>query len=399
MPVLRRVLIFILVMLLLGVGLGWLVLRTRPAWQGILAQLRPPASSAAGKRLDIRPIEEEPAATSGLPLEQAVAGLDFQHDAAAFHTFQVILQSRLRGGRFDELEAFAGRAREGRRRFPGGAWVLCRFVEDLGSPPGGEDRPDGDWLAYMARLQDWMRHAPASLAAREAYAEALTNFAWKARGSGWASSVTEAGWARFRERLAQAREVLEAVPPARRTCPMWYRVMLTVALGQGWKRPAYDRLFGDAVAVEPRFQHFYTARAYSLLPRWYGEAGDWERFLEQSADSLGGEAGDALYYDIAMAQSDYFEGYEFYRCHPVSWPRMKRGFEAIERTHGVTDGMLHAFCRQSGWNLDRPTALALLRRIGDGWDAEAWGTRANLDNFKDWAYQRGKYAPEAAKTP
>lgn len=392
MPILRRILILVLAVLVLGAGVGLVMGQYIKRWSSARTAQTKPTPSSRPARLDIRPIEEEAPATASLPLEAALAQLDFERDPKAFHAFQVIVQARLHRDRFEELEAFAEKARAEKLRFPGGGWKLYNLIRDLGRYQGGRDRPDADWLDHMRHIQDWMRRFPDSLTAREAYAEALTGFAWKARGSGWASTVTPEGWELFRQRLREARTTLEQIPPARRRCPMWYRVMLTVALGQSWERAEYDQLFREAVRVEPAFQHFHTARAYSLLPRWHGEEGDWERFMEESADAAGGEAGDALYYAVALAQTEFYEESKFYREHKVSWPRVKRGFAAIERAHGMDNASLHTFCRQSGLNVDRPTALAILQRLGEDCNEEVWGTRATLDDFKDWAHQRGKYA-------
>jgi hypothetical protein len=143
--------------------------------------------------------------------------------------------------------------------------------------------------------------------------------------------------------------------------------------------------------VEPLFQHIYTARAYSLLPRWHGEKGDWEAFAKESADRLGGESGDAMYYYICASLTDYYPEIEFFKKTQASWSRMKRGFASIERHSGLNQTQLNTYCRLCGPADDRPEAIKTLTRLGDDWDHGVWGNKATFEDFEDWANKRGKY--------
>ncbi len=393
MSVARRLFILAAVVILVGLTGGWLTgLALKRIHDLLPAVTKQPAEKPAPKKqLDIRQIMEEGADTATQPLAQVLDNLDYTQDASAFKTYHLVVQSRLRKEGFEELEQYATKVRSDKARFPGGEWKIQRFITTLSKYPGGTDRPDSDWLSHMTYFQSWMKQFPNSITARVAYANALTDYAWKARGSGWASTVEEDGWKRFRERLQQARKVLEELPVARRTCPTWHRAMLTVALGQSWERGEYDQLVQDAIRLEPLFQPVYTARAYSLLPRWHGKEGDWETFAKENADKIGGEAGDALYYYIAVSLRDFYSEDEFFKKTRVSWPRMKRGFAAIEHQSGLNQTQLNTYCRICGVADDRPEALKILGRLGDNWDKDAWGTKATFDDFQDWANKRGKY--------
>jgi hypothetical protein len=71
--------------------------------------------------------------------------------------------------------------------------------------------------------------------------------------------------------------------------------MQFVALGEGWNLAAYDKVFNEAVAFESTYTYFYNNKVMYLLPRWFGQEGDWQKFAAQSADKMGSEAGDILY--------------------------------------------------------------------------------------------------------
>ena len=69
-----------------------------------------------------------------------------------------------------------------------------------------------------------------------------------------------------------------------------------------------------------------------ILARWIvgavGEPGDVERFAEEVADQRGGEDGDMLYMFIVRRMAEADGKAKFFDYAEVSWPRMKRGFEA-----------------------------------------------------------------------
>ncbi len=95
---------------------------------------------------------------------------------------------------FDGLEKIAGRMRDNRLRFANGNWQLDDFYNTLMLAADVYKWPEEK---YMSILQEWIEQYPGSITPRVALAEALTEYGWRARGSGWASEVTEEGRAKF----------------------------------------------------------------------------------------------------------------------------------------------------------------------------------------------------------
>src|SRR5256885_14723409 len=87
---------------------------------------------------------------------------------------------------------------------------------------------------------------PRSITAHVAHADFLTDYAWHARGSGFANTVTKEGWRLFSERLAKAQQLLDESVDFEPKCPMWWLARMTLARGQSWSWDDYERLFQEA---------------------------------------------------------------------------------------------------------------------------------------------------------
>jgi hypothetical protein len=105
---------------------------------------------------------------------------------------------------FDQLDKVAREARATKARFSGGVWKLFTFYEALSDPIVGDEATDADWTLHIENLKAWSAAHPQSAAARIALAETYIKFSYKARGSGYASTVSESGWKLQAERTALA---------------------------------------------------------------------------------------------------------------------------------------------------------------------------------------------------
>lgn len=86
------------------------------------------------------------------------------------------------------------------------------------------------WQLHDRIHQEWIAAQPASITARVAYAGFQTEYAWKARGSDYANKVTAEGWRLFEQRLASARDILVKARELPEKDPVWWSMMLKVAL-------------------------------------------------------------------------------------------------------------------------------------------------------------------------
>ena len=295
------------------------------------------------------------------------------------------IRAELNRSHFAALDAVSEDLLRTKARFPGGAWKLAAFYEALGDPSDRGTASEEDWQKHLLLLRVWKVQRRQSAASAIGLGVAWRNYAWVARGSGRSTTVTDEGQKLFKERLNLASKALTDAKPIASRNPHWHSALLAVALGQGWSRPGFEALFEEGVALEPLYTPLYTRMATYLLPRWYGEEGDWERFAGEATTRVGGRQGSALYSYIAAHISELFRGDAFFKENNVSWPRIRQAFIDREALYGVSIDSLNRYALMAGNANDRRTSRPLFVRIGEAWDSEVWEERTRFDKYRLWA--------------
>ena len=267
-----------------------------------------------------------------------------------------------------------------KERFGDGSWKIARFYEALEAP--AREEPESVWQAKIQAYKDWSAGNLQSFTARIAYADFLTHYAWHARGSGYINTVTKDGYQQFEERLAVARRVLEGTKTIKEKDPYAWKVALTVALGQGWSRSEYDTLVESGRRFEPEFWYCDRARAYSMLPRWYGKEGDWEVFALAASQRPKG-AGVEGYARIAFGMKDYYRN--IFKESEVSWPKVREGVRLVVQKYpdsvtALSEGASLALLAE-----DRATAKELFERLGLRYQPGYWNGSEHFLECYRWA--------------
>lgn len=291
------------------------------------------------------------------------------------------VRQKLMDGDFDWLEKTASELRASKEKFPGGRWKLASFYSGLSEL--NTQAPDDIWDLQLGILKKWLGVKPNSITAHVALASFNVNYAWKARGTGYANSVTSEGFQSMEIRLQQAEALLNAAQKLPDKCPEWYVTMQSIALGQGWEMNRYNQLFNEATSLEPLYPYFYESKAAFILPRWYGNEGDWQKFADQTSQKIGGKEGKALYIRIISAMYPYYNQEKFFEEANISWAKVKEGFIAYEELYGTNSYFLNTFCKLAIIARDKETAQQLLQRIGDKWDVTCWNDYQEFQQFKN----------------
>lgn len=286
--------------------------------------------------------------------------------------------------KFEALDQMADSARSSKTRLPGGFWALHVFYLVFDAPLGGlYESTDGEWTAFLQRLGRWVQRRPQSITARVALAKAQLSYAWKARGGGYADSVSNEGWRLFQERTGEAAGTLVEAGKLPAKCPEWFLAMQLVARAAGQDLETQMAIFEKAIAFEPDYQYFYRVMAETLLPKWEGEEGQAAEFAEQVANRLAGKRGDFMYYQIASFLNC---GCDTDNLNGMSWPRIKRGYEALEAQYGVSTAHLNEMAYMAGIAGDAAYAEKTFARFSeDQWDEVLWQNKTHFYEVREWA--------------
>jgi hypothetical protein len=309
---------------------------------------------------------------------------DDRTDADGLDSYKRAANQLLMQGQFSELDCVADFVRVGKVTFASGAPKLHILYDGLRAPLG--HATDDDWKAHLARLERWVALKPQSITARVALASAYEAYAWDARGQGASDTVTESGWRLFGERVEKARQTLEQADALRKKCPEWHFAMLAIALDQGWKREKATEVLNRAIAFEPGYYYDYFKFADFVSPKWYGEAGDPERFAAESADRAGGAAGDILYFHIAADMIVRNRGIGPMR---FSWPRIQKGYAELEKQYGTSLHAMNQLAYIANEEKDFAVAAPLFQHLGDRWEEAVWECTACFEHARTLASNLG----------
>jgi hypothetical protein len=278
-----------------------------------------------------------------------------------------------------ELDALANRLRTERLRFQGGGWQLHVLYTIL-STTGTREETDAAWEAQIAALEEWIRQSPSSPTPRIALADTYENFAWKARGDDFADSVTPEGWKLFGERMQKSLDTLNEAEQISQSDPEWRNSMLVATSALDWNRAKADALVGESLSREPGYFYIARIQADNLLPKWYGEPGETEKFVADVADRIGGVEGEATYFFVAEYILTVAE--KCIPCTPptMSWKRIREGYAAIQLLYGTNNFERNAYAFLAVHAGDRETARRAFEVIGDNWDPEVWETKARFES-------------------
>ena len=314
-----------------------------------------------------------------LPYPVVIAGSDENKEMDAIaDRAKALFQSR----DFAKLDAYFKMLRDSKEQFANGSWKF-RFAY-CGICPA-QDASEANWEVHLAACQEWTNARPQSVTARIALADAFVSYAWKARGNGSASQVSQIGWMLFNDRLTEASRVLVQARSLNERCPYMWSVMFRTELGFSTDRKIFDANFQRAIAAWPNYMPFYQGRAWYFLPQWNGEEVEWEADLDKSANALGGDEGNILYAREvwAMHQSRLFSN--IFAESNISWPRVNKGLEAIEKRFPASLQTLSEHAYLAALAEDAATAHKYLASVQGKVDLTIWGTRDTFLHCANWS--------------
>jgi len=190
----------------------------------------------------------------------------------------------------------------------------------------GTDATNQEWMDRLPVLKKWSAAFPKSLTARLAIANWFIGYAWRARGGGYADTITPEGGEKMESSATRAEDTLEAVPEGTKIDdPIYYKDWLDLCLLQGKSKDEMFDYLEKGTALAPEFEPLYLGAAIYLMDRWYGDPLERETWMKKWADTFPPEKGDVLYAELLTEDAgDY--GEELFKK-PVDYDRAKLGFQ------------------------------------------------------------------------
>ena len=172
--------------------------------------------------------------------------------------------------RFDDLERLLTDWTNKKERAADGRWKLGWFLEAIEA----SGRETGEFEARLERLDRWKAKYPHSPFPPIAEADLWRTAAWRARGSGYSSSVTPEGWRLFHERCKKAEQILLASRSYASDNPLWSLVYLETSPGPRMVDRAAAHILPQGVGAGAVVLYpIHFAMLEYLHRRW---GGDWE---------------------------------------------------------------------------------------------------------------------------
>jgi hypothetical protein len=294
--------------------------------------------------------------------------------------FQNDIRAMALKGDFQKLEVIAGEFRTNKSQFSNGFLKLRAFYVAFGE----YQSIGGEYGTLITNLERWAAEQTNSITPRLALGEAYHGYAWVARGSGWASTVTDDSAQLMGERIKKSFYWLNQAQALHAQDPAFYAIALHLCLGADIERAAYERIFSAGVRKAPDYHALYEYKAYYLLPRWYGEQGEWEAFARKVMFQQEIPNHLDIFAEIAifLRKMGYF--YEEFSYSEESWKDLRTSFEAMESHYPDSLEIKSVYCRIARNFCDYKVVREQMKLMDGKVDLNVWDTKATYLQTINW---------------
>jgi len=217
------------------------------------------------------------------------------------------------------------------------------------------------------------------------------DYAWDARGNGFANTVSPEKAKLMEDRLAEAETALLQAWEKRPDDPMVATLMIDVELGQGKGREVMETWYRRAMAADPDNVAACRAKMYYLEPKWYGDA---KEMLDFGRQLLAGGNWEARLPILLVDAHVKLAGYEqdrgaYYRDDAV-WRDVQAVYAGYLGKHPDSDFDRSRFAKLACWCGKYDEARKQFNQLGDRVVVAAFTSRAQLTQLKAQAEEKGR---------
>ncbi len=311
-------------------------------------------------------------------IDPPVADSDDKRDGPALrHALGCRAQQLFMAGDYETLDALMNQYMVSLGDLPDGSSSYEGLVRGLTSLfRFGGLAPD----VAFGHTADWRRKVKFSGMADLVEAMLFSDWAWSARGGGFANSVSSQNMAIYAYRTEMAAAALDDVADRAAKNPLWYTLSLQVGLDQSRDREKLQAIFDQGLAKAPKYGPMYGQMLRILMPRWGGSYEDVDKFINQiyaqTASTRGYEPYAALYSSYARLEGDEVD---FFADTKAFWSGMRTGYLGLVRRYAASDAVLNNFANFACRAGDKDQYRRLRGAIGKRPSSTAWATKYSIE--------------------
>lgn len=229
-------------------------------------------------------------------------------------------------------------------------------------------------------FREWQKARPQSQLARHLMVHVAEDEAWRARGSGFAATVTPEGWREFRKNIDRAWRLNESQASWGRNHPLWHRTRLYLLNARGASTSTFEAAYLDAVKRFPLYLSLHFAGANYYSKRWHGSDAEMSAFIERAVQMTNKPLGPTLYARINWAE----QSEDMFTSGRADWEQVRSGFLRLVKDYPALWN-INKFAAFACFNSDFAYAAPLMKRLDDLPMPDAW-------NLERGGYTRCKEA-------
>jgi tetratricopeptide (TPR) repeat protein len=285
----------------------------------------------------------------------------------------------LQNKRYDVLEKHLLSLLRERNRDKDGQFLLNLAYEKLCDV----EETQNSYAKRIFQLKAWLTQHNSSHFANACLGIIHIDYAWYARGGGFASTITEEGGRLFEERLLTAKDYLEKAYSLDQSDPAVPAKLISVATGLGLERDEMERQFRRAVLADPAHHQAYFNKLMYLMPKWHGSKEEMFSFARESVRKAPPKSRIPMVlatahwemYKRSGKNASYFRNPNFWKEVKVVYQTVTKSFPEARTTHNW-------FARTAYLAGDYEVAREELKIIGDDWDKDTWDNGKAFEEVK-----------------
>jgi tetratricopeptide (TPR) repeat protein len=244
----------------------------------------------------------------------------------------------------------------------------------------------------------WETNEPDSYVPLLAKGVFYIDYAWDARGSGWAGSVSEEGRQKMRERMQVAENALTKALELYADDPRIAEKLIWVAIGLRQDREQMEKWFQMAIHADPAYFPAYYRKLRYLMPEWYGDRAGKEMFgfaRECAANPPKGSRVALILLNAHAGRAYRFgdspdKNWTEYYQDPEVWKEIKQLYEQFLQEHPDSVIDRNNYAKLAFYAQDYEEAVRQFKIIGTDIDRETWSERY-FYQCRNEAYRQAGY--------